>query len=218
MTSATVLSIQVGLPKEFRHDLYPDDEDRTWTSGIFKETIEGAVELGFEHFQGDGQADLIHHGGTDRAVLIFPKLNYGRWESELGRELPPGAFGENLTIDTLTEDDVCLGDIWETPDVVLEVSQPRLPCFKLARRLESPGLNAKVMRQMAGGWYCRVLKPGAMSAGQELHLTSRPYSSWTIRRAFREYVFEKDNHEALAELAALPCLSQLWKDGIGLRS
>ena len=214
MHTAELLSIQVGLPKTLRHQGFPDDADREWDSGIFKDAANGRVFVGRENLAGDGQADLRVHGGPDRAVLIFSKLHYAGWEAELGHPIPNGGFGENFTVSDLTEDEVCLGDQWSIGEVVLEVSQPRLPCFKLARRLNAEGLNVKVMHAMAGGWYCRVLQEGHVEDGQALDLQKRPHPDWTIRRAFREYIFGKQNHDALAELRDLPALSTLWKEGI----
>ena len=214
LKSSTILSIQVGTPKTYQHDGATNDEDRHWTSAIFKTTAIGPVELGYENLAGDAQADLRVHGGRDRAVLIYSSIHYPIWEQELGRHLPPGAFGENLLVDTVTEDEVCLGDVWATSGVTMEISQPRLPCFKLARRLDTPGLNVTVMNRMLGGWYCRVLRPGPVSAGETMLLQVRPFPQWPVRRAFREYIFEKNNRDALEELMALPCLSQLWKDNL----
>src|SRR5688572_1593504 len=185
MQTAKILSIQVGLPKQLPNEANRDDSERHWYSGIFKHQVEGAVRVGLENLEGDGQADREHHGGNDRAVLAFSKLNYPRWESEIGRVLGPGSFGENLTVDSLTEDDVCLGDIWQVGNVRLEVSQPRLPCYKLSRRLSAEGLHLKIMDALAGGWYLRTLDEGSIQAGDTLSLAKRPHPDWTIRRGFR---------------------------------
>lgn len=217
MAASRILSIQVGLPKVLRHDVDLGDAEREWSSGIFKEPVSGPIYLGLENLEGDGQADLAHHGGGDRATLMFSKLHYPEWEKDLGKTLRFGSFGENLTVDAITEDDVCLGDIWETVNVRLEVSQPRLPCYKLSRRVGVDGFHLKVMDARAGGWYCRTLKPGLIGAGETLHLVERPHPEWTIRRGFREFVFDKNNLEAMQALGTLPALSQLWRDRISAR-
>lgn len=215
--TARIVSIQVGMPKRMTYASTGDGGGSEWESGIYKDPVWGSVHVGKTHLAGDGQSDLVHHGGPDRAVLIYSRLHYPDWESQLGRELPPGAFGENFTVDQPTELEICLGDVWETDQVILEVSQPRLPCFKLARRLNAPGLNLKVMEEMKGGWYCRVLKEGFAEAGEELRLTARPHPEWTVAKAFHLYLHGKDDPSALRDLGGLECLSQLWKDGIGNR-
>ena len=217
MESSRILSIQVGMPKTMTHASTVDGVDSEWTSGIFKYTVPGPVFVGNTNLVGDGQDDLVHHGGPDRAVLIYSALHYPGWEAQLGLPLPPGAFGENFTVETPTEAEVCLGDIWETNTITLEVSQPRLPCYKLARRLNAPGLNIKVMEAMRGGWYCRVLKEGNAETGDLLKLTSRPHPEWTVTRAFYTYLHAKEDPAALRELGKLECLSVLWKDGISGR-
>jgi len=217
MPEAVVLSIQVGMPKVLRHEDFPDDVDREWSSGIFKQLVEGPVYVGLENLEGDGQADRAHHGGEDRATLMFSHLHYDGWEKDLGKALPPGAFGENLTVDSLTEDDVCLGDIWESDHVRFEVSQPRIPCYKLSRRIGAEGLHLKVMDAMAGGWYCRTIQPGVIQAGDTIRLADRPHPEWPVRRAFQEFVFGKENERALTELGNLKALSLLWSERIPAR-
>ncbi|MBS1718539.1 MAG: MOSC domain-containing protein [Armatimonadetes bacterium] len=212
--TAKILSIQVGMPKEMTYAGRSDGEERTWRSGIFKSKIEGPATLSDTGLIGDGQENLAVHGGPDRAMLIFGQRNYPHWEAHLGRFLEPGSFGENLTVDSLLEDDVCLGDIWETDRVQLQVSQPRLPCSNLGRRLEAPEIVGKIMDAKCGGWYVRAISHGQIEAGETLRLTARPHPHWTIRRAFDVYVFNRSDKEAVAELGAIPEISQLWKDGI----
>lgn len=211
-TTCNILSIHVGKPKDLVYPGKNDSDDQRWSSGIFKHATTGPIHLGHTNLAGDGQADLVHHGGPDRAVLLFAANSYAHWEAVLGKSLPHGSFGENFTVDGLNEDLVCLGDIWETDRIQLEVSQPRLPCFKLGRRLDRPEAVAKVMEAKAGGWYCRVLQEGLVAVGETLRLTNRPYPDWTIRRAFHEFVFGKQNHKALHSLRSIDALSVLWKD------
>lgn len=212
MCELTVLSIQVGKPKTMVERNLLDDAEKHWTSGIFKDPVTGPIFLGSTNLEGDGQDDLKHHGGPDRAVLSFSKANYAQWEVEFGIKIPHGGFGENFTVDGANEEDVCIGDIWSSEQVVLEVSQPRLPCFKLGRRLGQPAIVAKVMERCEGGWYSRVLKEGMVQPGERFRLIQRPFPTWTVKRGFHEYVFGKDNHAALAELHALPALSALWRE------
>ncbi len=212
MAEMKILSIQVGMPAERIMSGLDDGSDRPWTSGIFKERASGAIFLGETNLSGDGQADLKHHGGPDRAVLMFPESHYPKWEAAYQKSFPRGGFGENFTIAGATENSICLGDIWETENVRLEISQPRLPCFKLGRRLGEPSIVAKVMEAHEGGWYARVLRQGTVGEDEVLRLVSRPHPDWTVSRGFAEFVFGRDNLVALAELNAISALSQLWRD------
>jgi MOSC domain-containing protein YiiM len=213
-----ILSIQVGMPKTYDSALASEDgQDRSWESGIFKSGIDGSVWLGETNLVGDGQADLKHHGGPDRALLIYSAEHYPAWNDRFGRALEFGSFGENFTVSIANETTVCLGDRWVANDIEIEVSQPRLPCFKLARRLNMPGLNLEVVKNRKGGWYARTLKQGTVEAGQTLKLVERPNPAWTIDRAFEVYMTEKKNREILTELRDLPQLSTLWRDSLTKR-
>lgn len=206
------------MPKTYESPMAAQDgEDRTWESGIFKHAVDGPIFLGQTNLGGDGQSDLVHHGGPDRALLIYSAIHYPEWEARANRSLEFGSFGENLTVSNVTELDVCLGDIWASSDIEIEVSQPRLPCFKLARRLSWPGLNIEVVKNRKGGWYTRVLKQGMVERDQTLRLVNRPHPTWTIDRAFRLYMTEKKDLDTLQELHDLPQLSTLWKESLERR-
>ncbi|MBS1701195.1 MAG: MOSC domain-containing protein [Armatimonadetes bacterium] len=216
MLAGEILSVQVGLPKVYQ-SASDDGEDRTWSSGIFKRAVEGPVHLGETNLDGDGQADLVHHGGPDRALLLYSAAHYPFWEDRFGHSLEFGSFGENLTITDMDELQVCLGDRFTIGEVEIEVSQPRLPCFKLARRLDKPGLNLEVMENRRGGWYTRTLKSGSIQRGDRLQQTAQPNPQWTIDRCFATFISEKKDRDVLAELAALPQLSELWRTNLQRR-
>src|SRR5262245_23305620 len=134
----TLVSIQTGMPKRYGRE----GSDKAFLSGINKSTVNGPIHLNILNLEGDAQADLKNHGGEFRAVLSYAVSHYPAWRAELDRpDLPYGAFGENFTVSDLTEKNVCLGDIYEIgPEVIVQVSQPRLPCFKLARRWDIKNL------------------------------------------------------------------------------
>ncbi len=218
MGEVEILSIQAGMPKTYNSPLaFEDGQDRSWESGIFKYEIKGPIHLGETNLIGDGQADLVHHGGPDRALLIYTADHYPAWNERFGRTLEFGSFGENFTVKGTDEREVCIGDIWSSDDIEIEISQPRLPCFKLARRLNTPGLNIEVVKNRKGGWYTRVLRQGYVERGQRLRLIARPNPTWNIDRAFHLYMTEKKNHEVLRELHDLPQLSTLWRDSLAKR-
>jgi MOSC domain-containing protein YiiM len=203
------------MPKTYDSALASHDgEDRSWESGIFKSGTDGPVWLSETNLKGDGQADLKHHGGPDRALLLYTAEHYPDWEDRFGRPLGYGSFGENFTVSESNEKEVCIGDRWQSDDIEIEVSQPRLPCFKLARRLDMPGLNLEVVAKRNGGWYARTLKTGLVEQGQKLRLVERPNPNWTIDRAFHIYMTEKKDRITLTELKDIPQLSTLWKESL----
>lgn len=205
---ARIVSIQVGLPRLIARA----DGSEACSTGIFKEPVAGPVFLDYENLQGDGQADLRVHGGPDRVLLMFSQSNYPLWEQRLGRKLEPGAFGENATVVGVDEHSACIGDVWQNHNLALQISQPRLPCFKLSERLGLPGVHLEVTASMAAGWYFRALQTGMIQSGDTLELADRPHPEWTISRAFKEFMYGDRKIETLKELQGLPSLSQLWRD------
>ena len=171
------------------------------------------------NLDGDGQADLVHHGGVDKAVLCYPHEHYEFWASEYSEvEWRAGCFGENLTLAGLCEADVCIGDVFQLGDALLQVSQPRQPCWKLSRRWGIPKLAVQVQQTRRTGWYLRVLVEGKIESGQPFVLTERPYSQWTIAQA-NEIMFAKPRRPT-EELALLECdvLSASWRETLSKRS
>ena len=204
-----IISLQVGLPTERQYDNNSDGEGKVWRSAIFKAPVEGAVYLRKENFDGDRQTDLKNHGGPDKAVLMYAASHYDYWRRVLPHlDWVYGGFGENLTVTDMNEDKVSLGDIYAIGDVRIEVSQPRHPCWKLARRWQQRDLTARVQRNGFGGWYVRVLEEGSVEAGQKLTLLERPYPEWTISRVFDIiYNLDRDVEESFA-LAHCPAYAR----------
>jgi MOSC domain-containing protein YiiM len=161
---------------------------------------------------GDGQADLRYHGGVDRAILGYSVDHYPTWHSELGYSLVHGAFGENFTIARLFEDNVCIGDVYRLGPVLVQVSQPRQPCWKLSRRHGIPGLAASAEKTGRTGWYMRVLQEGYVEAGMELVLQERPYPEWTVTKAHEVAREQNKNPDVARALGHCPHLSADWKE------
>jgi MOSC domain-containing protein YiiM len=180
-----------------------------WTSGIFKDLVSGPVWLGVTDLVGDGQADLNAHGGPDKAVLCYAASHYPDWRISLDRpDLAWGSFGENFTIEGLAEPTVCIGDQYEIGEALVEVSQPRLPCWKLSRRNGIRDLALQVQNTGRGGWYVRVLREGHVEAGQPIVRRERPYPEWTITRVY-DLVYRRDTDAAArAALSACPALAE----------
>ena len=151
-----ILSLNVSLPREVR------DGDRTLRTGIFKQPVTGRRMLQRTNLEGDGQADLENHGGRPKAVCVYSHDHYAYWERELGLgPLPFGQFGENLTVRGLTEDAVHIGDIFRVGDAKVEVSQPRVPCFKLGIRMGSPAFRSSSSRACAPASTCACSRRGS---------------------------------------------------------
>ncbi|MBZ0281898.1 MAG: MOSC domain-containing protein [Anaerolineae bacterium] len=184
-----LISLQVGLPRKVT-DTGFTGKASTWESGIFKTPVTGAIWLGETHLAGDGQADLSVHGGPDKAVLAYSADHYPFWQTRLP-DIQYGAFGENFTIAGLTEDTVCINDVYAIGEARVQVSQPRQPCWKLARKLQSRDLPAHVIETGFSGWYFRVLMEGHVEAGQPIELVERSLSDWTITRVNREIIYAR---------------------------
>lgn len=154
-------------------------------SAIAKQAQSGAVQVGPLGLVGDEQGDTKFHGGPDKAVHLYASAHYPDWRAELG-ELPVlasvGAFGENLAVDGVSEETVCIGDQWRIGSVVLEVSQGRQPCWKLNDRFGVPDMARRLQDTLRTGWYCRVLQAGEIGAGDEIALLARPHPAWPIAR------------------------------------
>ncbi len=207
-----LLSIQVGLPKTLGTPDASDTMDQEWTTGFFKEAVSGPVWAATTDLAGDGQADLRVHGGPDKAINVYPFEHYAFWLNDLAyKELPNGAFGENFTVAGLLETEACIGDIFEVGDALLQISQPRQPCWKLARRWRVEDLVARVVRTGKTGWYFRVLREGNVQAGAALVLMERPYPEWTVTVANNIMCHHKENYGAVHALAECPALSGSWK-------
>ncbi len=212
MPPARLLSIQVGLPRSLGTPGATGPLERAWRSAIYKEPVCGPVWLGRTHLACDGQADLAAHGGPERAVLAYGAEHYAAWQQELGVEpMPYGAFGENFTIGGLTEETVCIGDTFTVGRARVQVSQPRGPCWKLARRWGRLGFAAHVLRTGRTGWYLRVLEEGEVEAGARLELVDRPYPHWTVARASALLRDTPRDPAEVASLIACPLLPEAWR-------
>ena len=214
LSAPVVRSVQVGLPRTFGIAGAADPLDREWTTGFFKAPVTGPVAVGLEGLAGDGQADRRVHGGPDKAVLAYAASQYPAWRSELAMELSFGGFGENLTVDGLDETTVCLGDVVRVGSALLELSQPRGPCWKIGRRWRRRDLPALVQRTGRTGWYYRVLETGTVAAGAPLALVARPHPRWDVATLNRVVYARGPERAALAdvatELAACPALPPGW--------
>lgn len=182
-------------------------------SAIVKHPVEGPVNVDHEGLVGDEQGDRRVHGGPEKAIHLFPPENYGLLaaaRSEVAGKLKPGVLGENLSAPGLTETEVCVGDVFRIGTVVVQVSQPRRPCWKIDNRLDSPGLNRVIVELGCPGWYARVLRPGTLAAGDGIELTDRPAPELTLARLLAADRDHRPDPAELLALAAAPGLNEEW--------
>lgn len=183
------------------------------TSAIAKRPREGIVQLLKDGFAPDEQADRRVHGGPEKAVHLYPLDHHAVWRSELDDEAAlalldqPGAFGSNLSVARITEADVFIGDRYRLGSAIIELNQPRQPCWKIDHRFGVKGMTARVVATGLCGWYFRVLEPGDVQAGDTLERIEIGHKRWSVARVFTALVQGKATHEELEQLAALAPLS-----------
>lgn len=218
MPDAFLISVQTGTPKTYGDANATDPMEREWTSGIFKTPVAGEVWLGATGLAGDGQADLRVHGGADKAVNAYASEHYPHWLATLQLpEMPYGAFGENFTLGGLTEETVCIGDVYEIGQALVQVSQPRQPCRKLSRRWQVKDLAAQVIANGKTGWYFRVLREGFVAAEMPVRLLERQNPEWSITAANDVMYARQQDLEVARNLAACELLSASWRQYLSKR-
>ncbi|MGA3068531.1 MAG: MOSC domain-containing protein [Tepidisphaeraceae bacterium] len=211
MSQAYLQSIQVGRPETYGSESATESHDKLWTSGFFKKNVEGPVWVGKTNLIGDGQADLKNHGGIDKAVLAYSADHYPHWRKKLEiPDFPHGAFGENLTISGYSEQSMYIGDIFGIGQVVFEVSQPRQPCWKLARRWRMNELVPMVIQTGWTGWYLRVLQEGYVEKAMRVILLDRLNPDWPVARANQILHHHRKDLQQTLQLAAVPKLADAW--------
>lgn len=199
-----VVAVNVGTPK-----VLVDRSDQRVYSAIAKEPVPTGTTLWLStgNLAGDAQADLSVHGGPDKAVYAYPSEHLAAWEADLDETLGPAAFGENLSTLGPVESDVAIGDVWQWDDAVLQVCQPRWPCFKLALHRRRPDIQGRMRATGRTGWYLRVLEPGEVTVGSVISVAARDIAGLTVADAHHAMgdrrLADRDLVEALAGHAAL---------------
>ncbi len=204
MPTFPILSVNIG---SVQSGTYKGKEAK---SGIGKNGVDYALNISSLGLSGDEQADLVNHGGVDKAICVYDYGHYPHWESVLNRSLPFGSFGENFTVSRLEESVVHIGDIFEVGSTVVQVSQPRQPCWKLAMRWGLEELPLLVTESGATGFYFRVLEEGEVRFGDALTLKQLHPAGISVEEANR--VMHKDKHdlEGIHRLLEVKELSASW--------
>jgi len=165
------------------------------------------------NLDGDRQSDLTVHGGARKAVYVYPSEHYAWWRERLpGVELPWGAFGENFTSEGLLEDGARIGDRLRIGSAEFAVTQPRMPCFKLAIRFGRPDMVKMFLKSGRTGFYLAVTREGEAAAGDPVELIARAEDNLTVADIVRLYVSDSENQEQLHRAARLDGLPEAWRD------
>ena len=202
----TLLSVNVGLPKDVPW------QGRTVFTGVFKDPVAGPRRVRRLNLDGDGQGDPAGHGGEQRAVFVYQIDSYRYWERELGRsDFVYGQFGENFTIEGLSDDEVCIGDRYQIGTAVFEVTQPRVTCYRVGIRMNDPRIPALLVSHRRPGFYFRVLREGEVQAGDEiLKLASGPEQMTAAEVDGLLYLPGHPRQQLLRALR-IPALSPGWQ-------
>jgi ferredoxin-NADP reductase/MOSC domain-containing protein YiiM/ferredoxin len=202
---AVLLSVNVGLPKDVPW------QGRVVHTGIWKTPVTGRVMARRLNIDGDGQGDLGGHGGEQRAVMVYQAASYRYWETVLARTLDEyGMFGENLTVDGLPDDEVCIGDRYRVGDALLEVTQPRVTCYRVGMRMGEPRMPSLLVGHRRPGFYCRVIEEGSIGAGDTV-VKEHAGDGMSVADVDALLYFPDHPKEKLEQAIRMPALSPGWR-------
>lgn len=193
-----ILSINLGIKKEIQMG---EKTDRT---GIYKYPVQHAVRITELGLEDDYIESKKHHGGPDQAVYIYGSADYAFWEKELGVEIQPGTFGENLTISDLESGPYTIGDLLHIGDVTLQVTMPRIPCATFAARMGDPAWVKKFRQAERPGLYCRVMREGVIKAGDDVASEKFKGEGISIQQLYQDYYEKNKTEEMLRRHLAVP--------------
>jgi MOSC domain-containing protein YiiM len=197
-----VLSVNVGGAREFEYNGHPA------RSAIWKSPVVGRIAASGVNLAGDDQADRKAHGGPDKALYAYAVEDAHWWAQQLGRALVYGEFGENLTTEGIDGNDALVGERWRIGTLVLEVSEPRIPCWRLGVRMNDKTFPRRFIDALRPGPYLRIVVEGDVGAGDEIVVVERPDHDLTVRDVFRIYTRD---HIEVERLLAVPQMSESWK-------
>jgi MOSC domain-containing protein YiiM len=201
-----LISVNVGLPREIAWN------GKTVTTGIFKAPVDGPVALRRHNLEGDSQADRSVHGGLTKAVYVYPARHYDYWRNELGeRELAWGSFGENLTVDGMDEEMVCIGDEFRVGSARVVVTEPRTPCFKLGIRFARADMVKRFTDSRRSGFYVGVVEEGQVRAGDTLERVAEHPARLRVADVTRLVTTETTNEALLRKAISVAVLPEQWR-------
>jgi MOSC domain-containing protein YiiM len=197
-----ILSVNVGRPREFEYN------GRKARSAIWKWPVNGRVAARGVNLEGDDQADRGAHGGPDKAIYAYAIEDFRWWEKEIGHPLAFAEFGENLTTEGIDVNNALIGERWEIGSTILEVSEPRIPCWRLGVRMNDSRFVARFTEALRPGSYLRIITEGDVGAGDEIRVVHKPDTDLSVRDVFR--IYTRDRGEA-GRLLEVPQISEAWK-------
>ena len=201
-----LLSINVSLGKEVPY------KGKTVTTGIFKEPVNGRVMLRTLNLDGDRQVDLKGHGGPYKAVCVYSIEQYEHWQKELGRDdFGHGQFGENFTVAGMPDDKTHVGDVFRVGNTLVQVTQPRVPCYRLGIRMGVPEFPKRFLQSNRVGFYMRVLQEGDVGAGDLIELVEPDPQRMTVEEMNRLLYFDRKNVEDVKRALRIDSLSPGWR-------
>lgn len=210
--NAELVSLNVGRPKAI------DSPKGPVLTSIFKIPTARRLAVSSQRIEDDEQADLLNHGGENKAVYAYPLEHYRSWSDELSRDdFVHGQFGENLTIRGLLEDELGIGDLLRIGTAVLQVSQPRKPCFKLGIRMDDPRFVRRFLQSGRSGFYLRVAEPGELGAGDAIERIEAGPSGMTVHEVWRLSYGEGGPKERMELALGLKTLDEEWTRAITAR-
>ena len=208
-TPARLLTVNVGQPRPVTAGRHIVD------TAIWKTPVNGPVQVRGVNIDGDSQADRSVHGGPDKAVYAYSIEDIRRWETELGRQLGNAPFGENLSTEGADVSSALVGQRWRIGTTLLEVAQPRLPCFKLGIRLGNPGFVRQFAQASRPGAYLRIIEEGVIEAGDEIAVTHQPDHDVTMRLVFDAILNDRTLIPHALQAPELPGQLREWLTRIG---
>src|SRR6266511_6002728 len=203
---AQLLSVNVGLPRDIEW------KGKSVYTAVWKDAVHGRRKVGKLNIDGDGQGDLQGHGGEHRAVLVYQIGSYRYWERQLGRkDFVFGQFGENFTVDGLSDDEVCIGDHYRIGSALFEVMQPRVTCYRVGIRMDEPRMAALLVEHHRPGFYFRVLEDGEVAAGDEIVKVSDGPERMSVAEADALLYLTGHSRAQLERALRIPALPAGWR-------
>ncbi|NNC66852.1 MAG: MOSC domain-containing protein [Gammaproteobacteria bacterium] len=200
--NAKVLSVNVGTPREFEY------KNRNAKSAIWKSPVTGRIAARGVNLDGDDQADRVAHGGYNKAVYAYAIEDIAWWEQQVGQTIHYGVFGENVTTHGISVNEALVGERWEVGTTILEVSEPRIPCWRLGVRMEDKTFPRQFTQALRPGSYLRIIVEGDIGANDEINVIAKPDHDLSVRDVFRIFTH---NREEFARILEVEQMSADWK-------
>ena len=199
--SFDVISINIGKPITFNVGNKP------FVTSIFKTPIKAPVYLSQTNFEGDGQADVVNHGGVDKAVCLYPYEHYVYWGEVLNKQLDLGAFGENITVKGMIETDVHIGDVCQLDEPIVQITQPREPCYKIAKRYNLKQFPMLIQETGYSGYYLKVIEEGYVNEQSSMKLLEKHPSFVTVDSVNKVLYHDTENSSSIKKILSVDALA-----------